>query len=187
MSLTLAYPAAARALGLAALVVALEWSRALAARDAGAGLAAVMAIGGALLCATALGFTPASLGLGLDRLPLRLLGAAALTAVLLLPAAVRWGGAPPLAGGLALAAVVVALGEELAFRGALYSELESRLGSLPAVIGSSLVFAAGHSLSHPAQFLPAVFAAGLVLGLWRWACRDLVAPIVAHSLADLAL
>jgi hypothetical protein len=42
-------------------------------------------------------------------------------------------------------------------------------------------------LSHPAEFLPAVAAAGLLLGLWRWACRDLVGPIVAHVLADVAL
>ena len=35
--------------------------------------------------------------------------------------------------------------------------------------------------------LGAVAAAGLLLGLWRWACKDLVAPIIGHVIADLAL
>ena len=29
--------------------------------------------------------------------------------------------------------------------------------------------------------------AGLLLGTWRWACRDLVGPILGHVIADLAL
>jgi hypothetical protein len=37
------------------------------------------------------------------------------------------------------------------------------------------------------EFLPVVAALGLLLGLWRWVCCDLVAPITAHVLADLAL
>jgi hypothetical protein len=27
----------------------------------------------------------------------------------------------------------------------------------------------------------------LLLALWRWACRDLVGPIIGHVIADLAL
>ena len=42
-------------------------------------------------------------------------------------------------------------------------------------------------LSHPPEFLGAVAAAGLLLALWRWACKDLVAPILGHVIADLAL
>jgi hypothetical protein len=42
-------------------------------------------------------------------------------------------------------------------------------------------------LSHPPDFLVPVAAAGVLLGTWRWACRDLVAPIVGHCIADLAL
>jgi len=30
-------------------------------------------------------------------------------------------------------------------------------------------------------------AAGLLLALWRWACKDLVGPILGHVIADLAL
>jgi len=32
-----------------------------------------------------------------------------------------------------------------------------------------------------------VLAAGILLAVWRWACKDLVGPIVGHTLADLAL
>ena len=54
-------------------------------------------------------------------------------------------------------------------------------------LGSSLVFTAGHVLSRPPEILLAVAAAGVLLAVWRWACGDLVAPIVAHCVADLAL
>jgi membrane protease YdiL (CAAX protease family) len=54
-------------------------------------------------------------------------------------------------------------------------------------VGSTFAFTAAHALSHPPVFLLPVAAAGLLLGLWRWACRDLVAPMTAHILADLAL
>jgi hypothetical protein len=32
-----------------------------------------------------------------------------------------------------------------------------------------------------------LLAAGIVLGIWRWALRDLLGPIVGHVLTDLAL
>jgi len=44
-----------------------------------------------------------------------------------------------------------------------------------------------HVLSHPPAFLGVVAAAGLLLALWRWACKDLVGPILGHVIADLAL
>ena len=111
----------------------------------------------------------------------------ALGAVLLLPAAVRAGAAPLLPAGLAVAAVAVSIGEELAFRGALYAALEDAGGARLAIVGTTLLWTLAHALSHPAEFLPAVAAAGLLLALWRWACKDLVAPILGHVIADLAL
>jgi membrane protease YdiL (CAAX protease family) len=81
----------------------------------------------------------------------------------------------------------VSIGEELAFRGALYAALEEVGGAPLAVGGSTIAWTAAHALSHPPAFLGAVAAAGLLLGLWRWACRDLVAPIIGHVIADLAL
>ena len=89
--------------------------------------------------------------------------------------------------GLAVAAIAISIGEEIAFRGALYAALEDVGGAPVAIFGTTVLWTAAHALSHPPAFLGAVFAAGLLLALWRWACRDLVGPIVGHVLADLAL
>jgi membrane protease YdiL (CAAX protease family) len=113
----------------------------------------------------------------------KLLGGLGLGCVLLLPALVS-GGLPRLAPSLAVAALAVSAGEEIAFRGALYAALEEAHGPLAAVLGSSLLFAAAHVLSHPVAFLLPVLAAGLLFAMWRWACNDLVAPIVGHAIAD---
>ena len=174
----------ARAALLAVGAVALEWVRVLGMERAqlAAGL-----LGGAALCLLAAGRRPAELGLARGRLLPRLVGTAALTAVLLLPAAVRWTGQPPLQGAWAGMAVVIAVGEELAFRGALFAAVRQAAGPLPAVLVSAFAWTAAHALSHPPAFLLAVFAAGLLLGLWRWFADDLAAPMAAHVLADLAL
>jgi len=177
---------ALQAVGLAACVLAGEWGRALVQRDPELSIAA-LGLGGAALILTAAGWQPARLGLGTSQLPLRILGGFALAAVLLLPAAVRVGGGPLLPAGLAAAAVAVSIGEEVAFRGALYAAFEDLGGARLAVAGTTVLWTAAHALSHPAEFLPAVAAAGLLLGVWRWACRDLVAPIIGHVIADLAL
>jgi membrane protease YdiL (CAAX protease family) len=146
-----------------------------------------LVIGGAALCLVALGTPADRLGLGSSRLGLRILGGLAIGAVLLLPGAVRSGAVPILPAGLAFAAIAVSIGEELAFRGALYAALDELGGAPLAIAGSTVVWTAAHVLSHPPAFLGAVAAAGLVLALWRWACRDLVAPVIGHVIADLAL
>ena len=173
-------------LALSAYIVAVEWGRALVERQPELTVAALIAGGGALAISAA-GRSPERLGLGFSRLPLRVLGGLALAAVLLLPAAARTGGGPMLPAGLAAAAIAVSVGEELAFRGALYAALEELGGPAMAVVGTTVLWTAAHAMSHPAAFLPAVAAAGLLLALWRWACRDLVAPVIAHVVADLAL
>src|SRR5262245_9396062 len=177
---------AARAAFLAALALGLEWGRALAVRRPEIALAALV-LGGAALSALGLGFTARTLGLSRSDLALRLLGGVGLGAVLLLPAVARQSPAPILPVPFAVAAIAVSVGEEVAFRGALFAAIQEWLGPGPAILGSSLVFTAGHVLSHPPEFLLAVAAAGILLAVWRWACRDLVAPIVAHCIADLAL
>ena len=169
-----------------AYVLVVEWSRVLFMRTPELALPA-LALGGAALLLVARGWPAEKLGLGTSRIGLRVLGGIALGAVLLLPAAVRPGAAPILPAGLALAAIAVSIGEEVAFRGALYAALEDVGGAPLAVLGSTLLWTLAHALSHPPAFLGAVAAAGLLLALWRWACKDLVAPVIAHVIADVAL
>ena len=177
---------AARAGLLTLFILAAEWSRVLLAQRPGLALVALL-VGGAALCASALGFPAERLGLGTSRFGLRVLGGLALGAVLLLPAAVRASTVPLLPAGFAVGAVAVSIGEEIAFRGALFAALEDLGGAPLAIFGSTLLWTLAHVMSHPPEFLGAVAAAGLLLALWRWACKDLLAPILGHVIADLAL
>jgi membrane protease YdiL (CAAX protease family) len=177
---------AVRAALIGAYIVFVEWTRSLASRAPEAATAAIV-LGAVALLVTVVGTSPARLGLGTSRMGLRIVGGLALAAVLLLPAAVRSDSAPSLPASLAFAAITVSVVQELAFRGALYAALDQAGGAPLAVIGSAFAWTAAHALSHPPEFLVAVAAAGLLLALWRWACRDLVAPIIGHVLADLAL
>lgn len=167
-------------------MLVVELARALVATVPGATVPALI-VGGAALALAAWGWSPDRLGLRTSKLGLRLLGGFALAAVLLLPAAVRASATPILPVALAAAAIAVSIGEEIAFRGALFAALEDIGGAPLAVIGTTLAWTAAHALSHPAEFLPAVAAAGLLLGIWRMTFKDLVAPIVAHVIADIAL
>ncbi len=180
-----AHPALKASL-LGAYVLVVEWSRALIQNEPYMAIPALL-LGGAALAVVVAGWPADRLGLGTSRLGLRIVGGMALGAVLLLPAAARSSAVPILPGGLAVAAIAISIGEELAFRGALFAALDELGGAPLAITGSTVVWTAAHALSHPPAFLWAVAAAGLVLGLWRWACRDLVAPIIGHVIADLAL
>jgi membrane protease YdiL (CAAX protease family) len=171
---------------LGAYVLAVEWTRALVATVPYAAVPALI-LGGAALALTAWGWPADRLGLGWSRLGLRILGGLALAVVLLLPAAARVSAVPILPPALAVAAIAVSIGEEIAFRGALFAALEEVAGGPVAVIGTTALWTAAHALSHPAEFLPAVAAAGLLFGLWRLLCRDLVGPVIGHVIADLAL
>ena len=186
MITVLATRPALRAAVIAGYILLVEWARALVSTAPQLAIAALV-LGGAALAITIAGWPAERLGLGTSRLGLRILGGLALAVVLLLPAAARAGAAPLLPASLALAAVTVSIGEELAFRGALYAALDEAGGAPLAVIGSTVAWTVAHALSHPPAFLGAVAAAGMLLALWRWACRDLVAPIVGHVIADLAL
>ncbi len=177
---------AVRAGAIAVYILLVEWTRALTSTAPGAATA-VLLLGGIALVLAGTGWPAERLGLGRSRLGLRILGGLALAAVLLLPAAARASAAPILPAFLALPAIVVSVGEEIAFRGALYAALEDLGGAPVAIIGSTALWTAAHALSHPPEFLFAVAAAGLLLALWRWACKDLVGPIIGHVIADLAL
>jgi membrane protease YdiL (CAAX protease family) len=176
----------ARAAMVAGYVLLVEWARALVSTAPYAAIPALL-LGGIALAVAALGWPADRLGLGTSKFALRIIGGVALGVVLLLPAAARAGAAPMLPAGLAAAAIAVSIGEELAFRGALYAALEEIGGAPVAIAGSTVAWTAVHALSHPPAFLGAVAAAGLLLAIWRWACRDLVGPIIGHVIADLAL
>jgi membrane protease YdiL (CAAX protease family) len=178
--------ALARAVVVGAFVLSVEWARALFATQAHLAIAGLV-VGGVALGMVAVGWPMERLGLGTSRLGFRIIGGLALGAVLLLPAAVRSSAAPLLPLDLAVAAIAISVGEELAFRGALYTSLDEIGGAPLAIAGSTVLWTAAHALSHPPEFLGAVAAAGLLLGLWRWACKDLVAPVIGHVIADLAL
>jgi membrane protease YdiL (CAAX protease family) len=177
---------ALRATVLAAYILLVEWTRALTSSAPNAAVAALV-LGGLALVVSGAGWPLDRLGLGRSRLVLRILGGLALAVVLLVPAAARASAAPILPAFLVLPAVIVSIGEEIAFRGALYAALEELGGAPVAIIGSTALWTAAHALSHPPEFLFAVAAAGLLLALWRWACKDLVGPIIGHVIADLAL
>jgi membrane protease YdiL (CAAX protease family) len=171
---------------LCAFILLVEYSRTLVAAVPYLAVPALLT-GGAALAITAWGWPAEKLGLGRARFGLRVLGGLALAVVLILPAAAREGAVPILPGALAAAAVAVSVGEELAFRGALFAALDEVGGGPLAVVGTTAAWTAAHALSHPPAFLAAVAASGLLLGLWRLLCRDLVAPIIGHVIADLAL
>lgn len=175
----------ARALVIATYVLAIEVVRAQVMRMPYSAVPALV-LGGAALALAAVAFRPAQLGLSRSRLGFKIIGGLALGAVLLLPAAVR-PGAPLLPLAFLIPALAISIGQEIAFRGALYAALEELGGAPLAVLGSTLLWTAVHALSHPPAFLGAVAAAGLLLALWRWAFKDLVAPVIAHAIADLAL
>jgi membrane protease YdiL (CAAX protease family) len=167
-------------------VLLVEWTRALFMNAPHAALP-LLILGGVALGVAAIGWPLQSLGFGTSRFALRVIGGFALAAVLLLPAAARMSAVPLLPASFAVAAIAISIGEELAFRGALFAALDTVGGPPLAILGSTAVWTAAHALSHPPEFLGAVAAAGLLLALWRWACRDLVGPVIAHVLADLAL
>lgn len=177
---------ALRAAVIGAYILLVEWTRALATRIPGAAVVAIL-LGGAALMVSAIGWPAPKLGLGTSRLGLRIIGGFALAAVLLLPAAVRASEAPIIPASFAVLAVIISVAQEVAFRGVLFAALDEAGGAPLAIVGSTVAWTAAHALSHPPAFLWAVAAAGLLLALWRWACRDLVAPIIGHVLADLAL
>ncbi|MFM8365125.1 MAG: lysostaphin resistance A-like protein, partial [Verrucomicrobiota bacterium] len=80
---------------------------------------------------------------------------------------------------VALIAIIAApLTEELVFRGCLYGIARQKFGRLPAILGTSLVFALIHA--HVAT-IPALFVLAIGLALLYEATGSLWAPILAHA------
>ena len=137
--------------------------------------------------------TPRALGVGLTTGLAMLIGASAIAALMRIGSDEEI----PVAAGdvfslvadspLAVAlliftiAVVAPIGEEIAYRGMLYSALQRRWSATVAVIFSSIIFAALHF--EPQRF-PILLGLGLALGELRRRTDSTSATIVAHMLIN---
>jgi membrane protease YdiL (CAAX protease family) len=95
----------------------------------------------------------------------------------------------PLDSALALWTPVVALvavAEEVALRGVLFNAVRSWSGDGGALVATTLVFAALHVPLYGIGSLPLDLAVGLLLGGLRIVTGGVLAPAVAHVVADLA-
>ena len=86
----------------------------------------------------------------------------------------------------ALVVVAVAVAEESLLRGSLFAVLDKRWGAGVAVAVSSVAFALLHAPVYGWAVVPLDLTVGVWLGALRAASGSVVAPAVAHTLADLA-
>jgi membrane protease YdiL (CAAX protease family) len=95
----------------------------------------------------------------------------------------------PLDAALALwtpVVALIALAEEVALRGALFTAVRSWCGDGGALLVTTIVFAAIHVPLYGLGSLPLDLAAGFLLGGLRIVSGGVLAPAVAHVVADLA-
>lgn len=81
---------------------------------------------------------------------------------------------------------LIAVAEEVVFRGVLFDAVRDWGGDGAALVATTLVFAVIHVPLYGIGSLPLDLAAGLLLGGLRVASRGVLAPAVAHVVADLA-
>lgn len=89
-----------------------------------------------------------------------------------------------------LVVVIVAVSEEVIFRGVLFNAVQRHDTSgsaLVAVCVTSIAFALVHLPLYGSAALPLDFAVGLLLGGLRLVSGTVVAPACAHALADLSM
>ncbi len=95
----------------------------------------------------------------------------------------------PLNAGLALwtpLVAVVAVAEEVAMRGALFDAIRTWCGDGGALVATTLLFALLHVPLYGIGSLPLDLAAGMLLGGLRIVSGGVLAPALAHVIADLA-
>jgi membrane protease YdiL (CAAX protease family) len=95
----------------------------------------------------------------------------------------------PVNAGLAVWTPVVAfvaVAEEVAIRGALFDAVRSWSGDGGALVATTVLFAAMHVPLYGIGSLPLDLAVGLLLGALRIVSRGVMAPAIAHVVADLA-
>jgi membrane protease YdiL (CAAX protease family) len=88
---------------------------------------------------------------------------------------------------LTASSLLVALSEEVLFRGVIYLGLRDTLGLGVAVWGSSAIFTIWHAGAQPLSAWPSIFLAGSCWALMRRDGIGLVWPILAHWLSDSVL
>jgi membrane protease YdiL (CAAX protease family) len=81
---------------------------------------------------------------------------------------------------------LVAVAEEVALRGALFNAVRSSWGDGAALAVTTILFAAMHVPLYGIGSLPLDLAAGMLLGGLRIVSGGVLAPAVAHVVADLA-
>jgi membrane protease YdiL (CAAX protease family) len=118
-------------------------------------------------------------------------GLVILTGRLMIILSIRWGVHP---AQLTLLGVIsdllfyfglVALGEELLFRGLVYRLLEDWLGLRWAILGSSFGFLLWHIFGQGPLIGITMFLVGLVLALIRWRAGGILGLIILHGFYDL--
>jgi len=90
---------------------------------------------------------------------------------------------PPLGEMLFRQGLLVALPEEVFFRGYLYDAFEEK--GWGAVLPSSVLFAAGHLVIHPSWYRALTLFPGLLLGGGRKITGNIYVPILLHLLFNL--
>ncbi|UJR78794.1 CPBP family intramembrane glutamic endopeptidase [Sandaracinus amylolyticus] len=90
-----------------------------------------------------------------------------------------------IAGGVVFAIVNAAL-EELIWRGVLQDRLEALVGPVAAIVLQALSFGVAHAHGVPRGVVGVVLAGtwAVMLGALRRHARGLVAPVIAHVIAD---
>jgi len=176
--------AACLLVGLGA-VVGLRWAATL---QGSAGAVAIgLAFGlGLIAVAVVGGWRPAP-----ERRASVAIGAAAGAVLVTLAIVTRSGQLPWLAPAATFApwvavTVLVATAEELVLRGALFDELTGSIGTLGAVLSTSLVFALMHVPLYGWHVVPLDLGVGLWLAGLRLATGGVAAPAIAHAIADVA-
>jgi membrane protease YdiL (CAAX protease family) len=107
-----------------------------------------------------------------------------------------WIGGAPIVGGLARPAapflpwaaitVLVAAGEEGLLRGALFDRVRAAGGTLPAIAITTIAFGLLHVPLYGWHVVPLDLAVGLGFAGLRLSTRTVLAPVIAHAVADLA-
>ncbi len=83
-------------------------------------------------------------------------------------------------------AVVAPAAEEMVFRGFVYGGLRKKIGLWPSVLLTSICFAVVHLEFHWVHFSQILFF-GVVLALLYERTQNLLVPIIAHSIYNLAI